>query len=115
MADHSLQCKSVVIPVRTGSSECFNCCRMGLLDVCLFGGVAVGGYLSAPLFSVVGKDGYLTMFATSATCYLLSFLYVTFIPESVNVSQVSELDTNLDPVSKVTGNHSLDCRIQSVQ
>jgi hypothetical protein len=83
---------------------------MGLLDVCLFGGVAVGAYLSAPLFSVAGKYGYVTVFATSATCYLLSFLYVTFIPESVNVSQVSELDTNLYP-----GSHNLGCRIQPVQ
>lgn len=115
MADHRLQCKSVVIPVATGSNECFLCCRMGLLDVCLFGGVAVGGYVSAPLFSVAGRYGYVTVFATSAACYLLSFLYVTFIPESVNVSQVSELDTNLYPVSKGTGSHNLGCRIQPVQ
>jgi hypothetical protein len=86
-----------------------------LLDVCLFGGVAVGGYVSAPLFSVAGRYGYVTVFATSAACYLLSFLYVTFIPESVNVSQVSELDTNLYPVSKGTGSHNLGCRIQPVQ
>ncbi|XP_023711244.1 proton-coupled folate transporter isoform X2 [Cryptotermes secundus] len=69
--------------------------RMGFLDVCLFGGVAVGGYLSAPLFSVAGKYGYLTVFATSATCYLLSFLYVTFIPESVNVSQMGSSNGGL--------------------
>jgi hypothetical protein len=64
---------------------------MGVLDVFLFGGAAAGSYFSAPLFSLGGKHGYMTVFATSAMCYLLSFLYVTFIPESVNVNQVREL------------------------
>lgn len=103
MTDLSLQCKSFVIPVGTGSHMYCAFCRMGLLDVFLFGGLAAGGSLSAPLFSVGGKYGYVTVFATSATCYLLSFLYVTFIPESVNVSQVREQDTNSYPVHKGTG------------
>lgn len=111
MADPSLQCKSSVMSVDTGSHKCFVCCRMGLLDVSLFGGVAVGGYLSAPLFSLVETYGYMIVFATSATCFLLSFLYVIFIPESVNVSQVREQHTNPYSVPKGTGGHNLGCRI----
>jgi hypothetical protein len=65
-----------------------------MLDASLFGGLVVGAYLSAPLFLIAGRYGYLTVFATSATCYFLGFLYVTFIPESVNVNHVSELNIN---------------------
>ncbi|GFG36707.1 hypothetical protein Cfor_09425 [Coptotermes formosanus] len=66
--------------------------RMGMLDASLFAGFVVGTYLGAPLFSVAGRYGYSTVFGTSAVCYLVSFLYLTFIPESVEVSQVSERD-----------------------
>lgn len=61
--------------------------RLGILDTSLFAGVVVGTYLGAPLFSVAGRYGYLTVFGTSAMCFLVSFLYVTFIPESVDVNQ----------------------------
>jgi hypothetical protein len=70
---------------------------MGILDASLFCGSVVGTYLSAPLFFVAGRYGYLTVFAASAISCLLGFLYVTFIPESVNVSQVSILYVNFYP------------------
>jgi hypothetical protein len=79
-------------PVSVGDTEYFFSCRLGILDTSLFAGVVVGTYLGAPLFSVAGRYGYLTVFGTSAMCFLVSFLYVTFIPESVDVNQVSELN-----------------------
>lgn len=86
------------MPVSVGGTECFFCCRMGILDASIFFGLVVGTYLSAPLFSIAGPYGYLTVFGTSAICFLVSFLYVTFIPESVDVSQVSELNGNFYPL-----------------
>lgn len=86
------------MPVSFGGTECFFCCRMGILDASLFFGLVVGTYLSAPLFSIAGTYGYLTVFGTSAVCFLVSFLYVTFIPESVDVNQVSELNCNIYPL-----------------
>lgn len=71
---------------------------MGMLDASLFAGFVVGTYLGAPLFSVAGRYGYSTVFGTSAVCYLVSFLYLTFIPESVEVSQVSEVNDNFHPL-----------------
>lgn len=86
------------MPVSVGGTECFFCCRMGILDASLVFGLVVGTYLSAPLFSVAGTYGYLTVFGTSAVCFLVSFLYVTFIPESVDVNQVSELNGSFYPL-----------------
>jgi len=86
------------MPVSVWGTECFFCCRMGILDASIYFGVVVGIYLSAPLFSIAGKYGYLTVFGTSAICFLVSFLYVTFIPESVDVNQVSELNGNFYPL-----------------
>ncbi|KDR06884.1 hypothetical protein L798_03365 [Zootermopsis nevadensis] len=68
---------------------------MGLLDASLFGGLVVGAYLSAPLFFIAGQYGYLTVFATSATFYLLGYLCVIFIPESVHVSHVGSSSRGL--------------------
>jgi len=70
-----------------------------MMHVSLFGGFVVGNYLSAPVFSIAGRFGYLTVFATSATCFLLGFLYVTFIPESVIVNPVSKLNINFYPLA----------------
>jgi hypothetical protein len=72
---------------------------MGMLDAGLLGGFVVGGYLGAQLFSIGGRYGYLIVFATSAVCCLGSFLYLTYIPESVDVNQVSEINGNFYPLA----------------
>jgi hypothetical protein len=74
----------------------FFCCRLGLLDASLFGGLVVGAYLSAPLFLTAGQYGFLTVFSASAAFYLLGFLCVTFMPESVNMSHVTVSELNIN-------------------
>jgi hypothetical protein len=86
------------MPLSVVGTEYFFCCRMGMLDASLFLGLVVGTYLSAPLFSIAGTYGYLAVFGTSAICCLVSFLYVTFIPESVDINRVSELNYNFYPL-----------------
>lgn len=64
--------------------------RMGLLDGSIYTGYAIGMLCTAPLFNVSGKYGYLIVFSVSSVLNLLGFLYLVFVPESVNINQTDE-------------------------